>query len=258
MPTSPMQSPVFGRKKSSTSSLSGRSAQAYLTALAEADAKSRKLNQHKVTTPASTPALSFSSSLTASTSDDSSYCSSSRRSHGHSRHRSSMNGGALVIQHGEVINDGSGLTIPLEPPTSEQVFSTVHAEFGHCSNPRYRYTSRHPSGTPLQHPKDEDPPYYVLLTTYISYLFLICLGHLRDFVGKRANPASYSHLMARDVSSCSLSIGLAGLTFGISYRPLGTCNHSVLCFRSKSSYAGLCRAQLGLRLLLHSPFETSS
>lgn len=204
MPTSPMQSPVFGRKKSSTSSLSGRSAQAYLAALAEADAKSRKLNQQKTTTPASTPALSFSSSLTASTSDGSSYSSSSRRSYGHSRRWSSTNGGAVVAQHGEAVDDATGLTIPLEPPTSEQVYNTVHAEFGHCGNLRYRYTSRHPTGTPFQHPKDEDPPYYVLFTTYISYLFLICLGHLRDFVGKRANPASYSHLMARDVSNCSL------------------------------------------------------
>lgn len=222
MPASPMQSPVFGRQKSSTASLSGLSAQAYLTALAEADAKSRKLNQQKGITPTSTPALSFSSSLTPSTSSSSSYGSSDRKSH--SRRKPYANGGT-VVQHGDDVDDGSGLTIPLEPPTSEQMFNTVHSEFGHCNNPRFRFTSRHPSGSPFRHPKDEEPPYYVLLTTYISYLFLICLGHLRDFVGKRANPASYSHLMARDVSSFD------------SVR----CSGSHILF-----YAGLCRAQLRL------------
>lgn len=190
---SPMQSPVFGRKKSSTSSVNGRSAQAYLAALAEADAQSRKLSQNKGSTPASTPALSFSSSMT--TSSASSDSSSVRSSHGRSK-----SNGALIV-HGQDVDDGSGLTIPLEPPTSEQVFTTVHSEFGHSSNPQHRYTVRHVPGTPLDYPDLEEPPYYILLTTYISYLFLICLGHLRDFFGKRTNPANYSHLMARDVSS---------------------------------------------------------
>lgn len=105
-----------------------------------------------------------------------------------------------MIAHGEDVDDGTGLTIPLEPPTSEQVFNTVHAEFGHCANPKYRYKAQHAVGVPFANPKDEEPPYYILFTTYISYLWLICMGHLRDFFGKRMNPASYSHLMAHDVS----------------------------------------------------------
>jgi hypothetical protein len=47
---------------------------------------------------------------------------------------------------------------------------------------------------------EQDPPYYILLSTYISYLILIVLGHVRDFVGKRLSPASYKHLMPRGVS----------------------------------------------------------
>ncbi|TFK89332.1 serine palmitoyltransferase 2 [Polyporus arcularius HHB13444] len=88
-----------------------------------------------------------------------------------------------------------GLSYPRTPPTSSQVFTTVHSEFGHCGNEDYRYTSRHRAGTPYESYPEQDPPYYILLTTYISYLLVICLGHLRDFVGKRFRHVNYRHLL---------------------------------------------------------------
>ena len=44
----------------------------------------------------------------------------------------------------------------------------------------------------------DEPPYYYLLTTYISYLILIIFGHVRDFFGKRFREEHYRHLQARD------------------------------------------------------------
>ena len=44
----------------------------------------------------------------------------------------------------------------------------------------------------------DEPPYYYLLTTYISYLILIIFGHVRDFFGKRFRQERYSHLKARN------------------------------------------------------------
>ncbi|CAG8750887.1 21966_t:CDS:2, partial [Gigaspora rosea] len=41
---------------------------------------------------------------------------------------------------------------------------------------------------------EEEPPYYFLFTTYLSYLILICFGHLRDFFGKRFKSKNYRHL----------------------------------------------------------------
>jgi hypothetical protein len=42
----------------------------------------------------------------------------------------------------------------------------------------------------------------LLLIIYLnaspSYLILICLGHIRDFLGKRFHPGAYRHLMPRD------------------------------------------------------------
>lgn len=44
----------------------------------------------------------------------------------------------------------------------------------------------------------DEPPYYYLLTTYVSYLILIIFGHIRDFFGKRFREEHYRHLQARN------------------------------------------------------------
>lgn len=97
------------------------------------------------------------------------------------------------------LDNSHGLVYPVRLPTSGQVYTTVHTEFGHCSNGEYRRVSSHTPGTPVPGHIDRDPPYYILLSTYISYLILIVLGHVRDFLGKRFYPKSYKDLMPRDV-----------------------------------------------------------
>ncbi|KAI0357850.1 serine palmitoyltransferase 2 [Trametes cingulata] len=140
-------------------------AASYLSAVSEADARARKHGA----TPASTPALSMSSSVTSRSED-------------------------TVLDEGKV-DFTDGLSYPRVPPTSDQVFTTVHSEFGHCGNEEYRYTSQHRKGVPYKSIPEQDPPYYILLTTYISYILVICLGHLRDFMGKRFRAANYRHLL---------------------------------------------------------------
>ncbi|CAE6505178.1 unnamed protein product [Rhizoctonia solani] len=121
-------------------------------------------------TPSSTPALSFSSSITDPDSE----------------------------------NDMLELDSPLArpqgiPPTSNTpAFTTRHVEFGHCANESYRHTSVHPAGQPFKHAEEQDPPYYVLLCTYVSYVVLIVIGHMRDWFGKRFWKESYKHLMPHD------------------------------------------------------------
>ena len=184
---SPRPSPMALNKPQKSSSIFKKrsasavpaSAASYLSAVSQADARAR--SNGSVASPTSTPALSLSSSITSSSED-------------------------TVLHENEDLNDPSltsnadGLLLPLRPPTSEQVFTTVHTEFGHCANEEYRTTSQHKQGTLLPPHVEQDPPYYILLSTYISYLILIVLGHVRDFVGKKLSPASYKHLMPRGVS----------------------------------------------------------
>ncbi|KAI0050304.1 serine palmitoyltransferase 2 [Auriscalpium vulgare] len=162
-PISPTKS-MF-KKRSSTPMASATS---YLSAVSQADARARA---HGAATPTATPALSLSSSVTSSSED-------------------------TVLD--EYDNNSDGLTLPLVAPTSEQVFTTVHSEFGHCANESFRYTSSHRLGAPAQETEEPEPPYYIVLTTYLSYILLICIGHVRDFVGKRFHPSFYYHLMPHD------------------------------------------------------------
>ena len=173
-PASPSHS-IFKKMSKSPSNLPA-SAASYLSAVSQADAHARARSLANVVTPTSTPALSTSSSVTVSSEDS-------------------------VLREGEakMYDNDDGLSYPSTPPTSEQVFNTVHSEFGHCGNEDYRFTSQHPVGKPVPHHEEQDPPYYILLSTYISYMILICLGHLRDFIGKRLKPSAYTHLLPHNV-----------------------------------------------------------
>ena len=169
--TPPRQESIF--KKRSPSYLTAmRSAQSYLIALSEADARARSRDSASTM---STPALSLSSSATTLSEEE-------------------------VINDAPCDNNSDGLAFPTTPPTSEQFASANHLQFGFCANENYRYRSAHKPGTQLKVLHEQDPPYYILLTTYLGYLFLICIGHLRDFFGKRLYPSFYRHLLPFDVS----------------------------------------------------------
>ncbi|KAF6751699.1 serine palmitoyltransferase 2 [Ephemerocybe angulata] len=168
MALSKPSTPSMFKKKSGTSLSAMASAASYLSALSQADARARGQSNGS---PTSTPALSISSSITSSSQD-------------------------TVLHEEEDYADG--LVLPARPPTSEQVFNTVHTEFGHCAQEEYRLTSKHTPGEPVPGHVDADPPYYILFSTYISYLILIVLGHIRDFLGKRFHAASYHHLIPRN------------------------------------------------------------
>ncbi|KAG7544385.1 hypothetical protein FFLO_03264 [Filobasidium floriforme] len=71
-----------------------------------------------------------------------------------------------------------------------------HSEFGWDPNQNWRYTSQYDPN--CKEPKEVEPTYFWLLTTYFSYLVLISLGHLRDFWGKRFNKKEFLHLMPQD------------------------------------------------------------
>lgn len=48
--------------------------------------------------------------------------------------------------------------------------------------------------------KMEEAPLYVLVSTYLNYLVLILLGHLRDVIGKVFKRKEYAHLRNNQVN----------------------------------------------------------
>ena len=92
-----------------------------------------------------------------------------------------------------------GPTTLWSPPSQTDMRKKAReeAQFGTLCHPTHRYTSRH-VGKDFPEPIMDEPPYYYLLTTYISYLILILFGHVRDYFGKRFRPQHYRHLQAQD------------------------------------------------------------
>ncbi|KAI2638248.1 serine palmitoyltransferase [Xylaria nigripes] len=86
---------------------------------------------------------------------------------------------------GEPNSDGSSTTL-FQPTDSNETSLQRRrdAQFGPLLDQGHRYVSMH-HGEPLAAPVIDEPPYYYVLTTYISYLLLLALGHIRDFFGKR-------------------------------------------------------------------------
>lgn len=74
-----------------------------------------------------------------------------------------------------------------------------NAQFGRIGDHSHRHVSRHPKGTLVPQPIMDEPPYFYLITTYISYLIFIIFGHVRDFFGKRFKQSQYAHLREQDV-----------------------------------------------------------
>lgn len=77
-------------------------------------------------------------------------------------------------------------TTLFQPQTAEETETRkrADAQFGPLAHASHQYESKS-HGEPLEAPIEDEPPYYYLITTYISYLILILLGHIRDFFGKR-------------------------------------------------------------------------
>lgn len=71
-------------------------------------------------------------------------------------------------------------------------------EFGSLTSDDYRYTTVSRHGEPLPDPIEDEPPYYVLLITYLNYLILIIVGHVKDFLGLTFRPNKYRELLEKD------------------------------------------------------------
>lgn len=106
---------------------------------------------------------------------------------------------SLSTARADSANTDEPPTTLFQPPSPAEArrIARQHAQFGPLGHSTHRYTSRHPGGD-FPDPVLDEPPYYYLLTTYISYLILIIFGHVRDFFGKRFREEHYRHLQARN------------------------------------------------------------
>lgn len=88
--------------------------------------------------------------------------------------------------------------IPDAPVDNRPEDVKADLEYGKLTSTDYLYVSKHPVGEPLPTPIDDEPPYAISIATYISYLILIIIGHIRDFFGKIFTPENYKDLVEKD------------------------------------------------------------
>lgn len=88
--------------------------------------------------------------------------------------------------------------IPNAPPDERSDEVLADHEYGKLTSPDHLYVSKHPLGEPLPTPVDDEPPILIYILTYISYLILIIIGHVRDFFGQIFKAQDYRHLVEHD------------------------------------------------------------
>jgi len=122
----------------------------------------------------------------------------------------------------------------------------------HCAEEKYRTTSQHKPGAPLPAHVEQDPPY---ILRSLSTCILICLGHVRDFVGKRFKPVSYQHLMPKNVRLQSFSSHLSPARLRVGTSLLFQSTLHFLSDAVLTIYPGLCTTELRFRFLRYSKVE---
>lgn len=88
--------------------------------------------------------------------------------------------------------------IPNAPPDNRPDEIKKELEYGRLLSKEHLYVSKHPVGKPLPLPLDDEPPYYIHVATLLSFLFLLIIGHIRDFFGKIFKPYDYVDLVEKD------------------------------------------------------------
>ena len=106
---------------------------------------------------------------------------------------------SLSTATADAANTDEPPTTLFRPPSPAEArrIARQYAQFGPLGSQSHRYVSRH-TGGPFPRPVEDEPPYFYLVTTYISYLVLILFGHVRDFFGKRFRARRYRHLQEQD------------------------------------------------------------
>ena len=98
-------------------------------------------------------------------------------------------------------------TIPNAPEDDRPLEVRSNLEYGKSTSKEHLYVSKHPVGEPLPTPIDDEPPYAILIFTYICFLILIIIGHIRDFFGKIFKPEEYADL----IEKMDMLLGMMGL-----------------------------------------------
>lgn len=84
----------------------------------------------------------------------------------------------------------------IKPKVAEKRISYElnETEFGKLTSDKYKYVQYTEPGIEVPSPEEDLPSQYTFITTYLNYLVLIIIGHIRDFFAKKLNNPKSRHL----------------------------------------------------------------
>ncbi|CDK29186.1 unnamed protein product [Kuraishia capsulata CBS 1993] len=88
--------------------------------------------------------------------------------------------------------------VPDFPTDAHLTENKEEREFGSLTSKEWLCVSKHTPGRPLPKPVVDEPPYYILIATYLSFLILIIIGHIKDFFGRIFMPKQFEPLMEKN------------------------------------------------------------
>ncbi|QPG76857.1 hypothetical protein FOA43_004251 [Brettanomyces nanus] len=88
--------------------------------------------------------------------------------------------------------------VPNAPPDDRPEAVRAEMEFGKLTSDKWMVAAKCDSKHPFKTPIADDPPYYVIIMTYLNYFFMILIGHIRDFFGMIFMPQYYKAMLPKD------------------------------------------------------------
>ncbi|ODV87977.1 hypothetical protein CANARDRAFT_26147 [[Candida] arabinofermentans NRRL YB-2248] len=89
-------------------------------------------------------------------------------------------------------------TVPNAPEENLTAEEKEDLEFGKLTSTDHLYVAKYNQNEPLPTPILDEPPYYIVIFTYLNYLILIIIGHIKDFFGKRFMPQCFDAVMPKN------------------------------------------------------------
>lgn len=89
-------------------------------------------------------------------------------------------------------------TVPNPPPETRTKAEKAELEFGALTSKKWLCVSRSDPKHPFKYPIADDPPYFIVIMTYLNYLVMILIGHIRDFFGMLFTPKKYQAMLPKD------------------------------------------------------------
>lgn len=89
-------------------------------------------------------------------------------------------------------------SVPNPPVNNLSKEEKAEMEFGALTSDKWLSSAQHNPDDVIKDAILEEPPYFIVISTYLNYLAFLIFGHIKDFFGMRLMPQYFSALVAKN------------------------------------------------------------